>query len=193
MGDGKPIVFNAEMVRAILDERKTQTRRLVKSYYNVDLKRVLDPSKDGTFDFVFNNKEESSHLVKCPFGQPGDFLWVKETFARYPQFTYKADRYEFKDSNGKVWIPKWTPSIHMPRHLSRILLQVINIRVERVQDISEEDVKAEGVKPTINSSRCLDKYKSSFESLWDSINKEGSKWDDNPWVWVIEFNQYKVD
>lgn len=123
----------------------------------------------------------------CPFGQPGDRLWVKETFCKYypsetwpePKALYRADGITLcaTDSEGKK--QRWTPSIHMPRTLSRITLEITNIHVERVRDISEEDVQAEGFsdRPASNNK---------FRIAWDLLYwKRGLGWDVNPWVWVV--------
>lgn len=168
----RPILFSGEMVRAILDGRKTQTRRVMKH-------------------------QNGAHLAfqKCPHGNPGDCLWVRESFrlsvpAHEGQTGYPIYRANFKDD---PILGIWKPSIHMPRWASRITLEITGVRVERVRDISEEDAKAEGwprdqeLFPTVNTS-----YKANlwFERLWDSINAErGFGWDVNPWVWVLEFKR----
>jgi len=185
----KPILFSGSMVRAILEGWKVQTRRVVK------------PSV--------------IHPAQCPFGQPGDRLWVRETFG----FTkgngittvYRADG--VKDDSGERtgwWFGDrfihgefgWVPSIHMPRHKSRITLEITGVRVERLQDISEEDAKAEGVipfGPTLGKEQRLcdggprtqgtHPYTVAFGCLWDSLAKPGSTWADNPFVWVVEFKK----
>ena len=179
----KPILFNGEMVRAILGGRKTQTRRVVKDQGRVPT--VLQ--SDG-------NRLLPKHVPDwftdyCPYGGHGDRLWVRETHWRA----------EGEGTGGKVRFlqykatspddpplgDRWRPSIHMPRWASRITLEVTGVRVERVQDISNEDVHAEGFAPW------GDKYL-SFADLWDSINaNRGYGWDANPWVWVVEFKVSK--
>lgn len=159
----RPILFNGDMVRAVLAGQKTQTRQT-----------VVPPT--GSI---------------CPYGQPSDRLWVKETFYRYypsetwpePKALYRADGITLcdKDSEGKK--QRWTPSSHMPRILSRITLEITDIRVERVQDISEEDVQAEGF-----SDRPASKNK--FRIAWDLLYwKRGLGWSVNPRVWVITFKR----
>lgn len=185
----RPILFSGEMVRAILEGRKTQTRRIVKD------RKDWAIQNDNTFGKVWGN----SVLMDSPFGKPGDRLWVRETFINdteadeQPCFYFKADC-----ENPEIW--RWSPSIHMPRSAARIFLEITNIRVERLNDISEEDAKAEGIvggKICINGSagwgsneKMPDVYKSkwSFAELWESINGKDS-WKKNPWVWVIEFKK----
>ncbi|WP_308065138.1 hypothetical protein [Escherichia coli] len=205
----RPIFFNAEMVRAILEGRKTQTRRIIDEKF-----RGLDNE---------NWKESTDLLIKrCPFGQPGDRLWVRETCADVnasgiPAIAYRADKdvllltedESFHDENGEVnyndpriktypfaqWYSdlvdgtegRWRPSIHMPRWASRISLEITNVRVERLHSISEADAKTEGVFPaayaiTHPEAAC----RVGFGDLWCSIYGEES-WTANPWVWVIEF------
>ena len=181
----RPILFNGEMVRAVLAGQKTQTRRI--------------PSKT----------QQGS--LFCPYGHPGDRLWVKETFYKYypsetwpePKALYKADGITLcdKDSEGKK--QRWTPSIHMPRILSRITLEITDVRVERVQDISEADAWAEGIEVLDGQFADADicatakKYGLMFENanciyahLWDTLYAaRGLGWDVNPWVWVITFKR----
>ena len=188
-----PILFNAEMVKAILSGRKNQTRRSLKS-------QPLDKTSNGT---PYDSFQETTlpvtegydltayldnplYIGKCPFGQVGDQLWVRETFKAYgrrelpPRVFYRA-------SDPDVWPHlKWSPSIHMPRELCRINLEITNIRVERVQDITEEDAENEGIDflryiPDADETLTA---RELFWCLWDSIYKN---WKDNPWVWVVEF------
>ena len=199
-----PILFNSEMVRAILDGRKTQTRRVIKpqpipatvhplctaniSYLGEGHYSILwdTPKGDGG---LYRDRDSHSPFL-CPYGIPGDRLWVRETWNgnRDIGIAYKATD---PLMNGCPW----RPSIHMPRWASRITLEVTNVQVERVQDISEEDAKAEGVC-IHNFSECQrennlafwELYRHGFRSLWDSINgKRGYGWDSNPWVWVVKF------
>lgn len=180
----RPILFSGETVRAILEGRKTQTRRACKFRLGQD--EVMTELRDGSL----KRTEECS-----PYGKPGDRLWVRETWAKQEFHTqplkirYRADH---DDEAGLPW--SWKPSIHMPRWASRINLEITGIRVERVQDISEEDAEAEGVHGCdwghgmdYGGKPC---YCKPFEALWDSINaKRGYSWDSNPWVWVVEFKQ----
>ena len=178
------------MVRALLDGRKTQTRRVIKPQPS-----MVD--EVGAWD---GNGWPYS-LISCPYGQPGDLLWVRESFC--PDWTneiiHKAD-----DSTGTgarkagyAKEPKYKPSIHMPRKYSRITLRIKDIRVERVQDISGADSFLEGAGSPVGTplrygSVTEDWNRRAFSSLWDSINyKRGYGWGSNPWVWVVEFEVIK--
>lgn len=208
----RPILFSAPMVRAILDGSKTQTRRPVKK----NLERI----GDGDF-YAFDHKGINyrvnarhstvaawAHLLQfCPYGHPGDRLWVRETWQHenYPlgpydnscTVFYRADLMDDphgpdgeKSPDGKY--RTWSPSIHMPRAASRILLEITAVRVERLQDISESDAIAEGAnvhpdhygKPRDSIYGPVQAYR----DLWESINGPGN-WDENPWVWVVEFRR----
>lgn len=255
-----PIIFSGPMVRAILEGRKTMTRRVVKNMPSITLPGVnrirleLHPfSKTalaGTpgeaiggpdrlawiaYDWVENaiGVEEAAWL-RCPYGQPGDRLWVRETWwmhdsprafdlydcnATMPNGEKRLIGYDATmgaDSleSARAYGARKRPSIHMPRWASRILLEVTAVRVERVQDISKEDAKREGLR-ALTKDGLLFKYgipdrdgfpgtddygwpwadwktdpRVAFRSLWDSINaKRGYGWDANPWVWVVEFKQ----
>jgi hypothetical protein len=189
----RPILFSAPMVRALLEGRKTQTRRIMKPQ-----------PEDGTDCPYHMGAGQDRKARVCPYGQPGDRLWVRETFAYHVQaigakrdedgpFVYKADGTEQCRLDDK-----WKPSIFMPRWASRILLEIIAVRVERLQDISEEDARSEGVA----NGGCLNcgcdepcgctsphpDARDSFISLWESINGAGS-WDANPFVWILEFQR----
>lgn len=198
----RPILFSTEMVRAIIDGRKTMTRRVVKPQpidHISEVPRSIQNENDWG-KFLWEDEEGKSNLKYSPYGQIGDVLWVRETWSplvtggdkNFYLVLYKADGSE-PSSVG------WKPSIHMPRFASRIFLRITNIRVERLNDITEEDAKREGVKPIDNGYKQylrtrLDKVTEyatySFMTLWESINGKGS-WDQNPWVWVIEFEVFK--
>ena len=192
-----PILFSAPMVRAILDGRKTQTRRVMKP------QPVLC---DGMWDWKDCQWMDdgigfpaSGIIDHSPYGVPGDRLWVWEAFCkcdRTDEFTTMCFRAEDDTCDDA----KWTPSIHMPRWASRIILEVIGVRVESLQDISEKDAKAEGVESysddgviyygEFGKGDC--RPDREFSRLWDSINaKRGFSWKSNPWVWVIEFERIK--
>ena len=175
----RPIIFSAPMVRAILDGRKTQTRRVVKS------------------ETVGDSGEIVPLLGRCPYGQPGDTLYVKETWFSDAR-VQKASGWEpIIHYRSDCELPvKWRPSIFMPRWASRITLEVTGIRVEKLQDISEEDAKAEGM--TLRNPRDISGDHgnagyliSEFMGLWESINGPGS-WDANPWVWIVEFRRVEA-
>jgi hypothetical protein len=184
-----PIIFSGPMVRAILAGQKTQTRRVVKVRGGSD-PVVVDGKvwKPARVDY--------SGYIQCPYGFPGDRLWVREAWCEpfylthdidCEQVGYRADNPE--SINGQVI--KWKPSIFMPRWASRITLSVVSVRVERLQDITIDDVIAEGVfadfdPPDGHGFRS--EARNLYEKLWESINGPGS-WDANPWVWVIEFER----
>ena len=201
----RPILFSAPIVRAILSSTKTQTRRIFKpdrmtwdanGRYTTHAMRGGELSITGSGPF-----KPSSWLHYCPYGQPGDRLWVRETFARIDGQTrpwietdYQAT-YTHGDRLGDtLGIKKrWTPSIHMPRHASRITLEVTGVRVETLQDIDLADALAEGISDT--GALILDSAGNEqggpiaeYAVLWEQINGPGS-WDENPWVWVIEFRR----
>lgn len=195
----RPILFSAPMVRAILAGTKTQTRRVVKDNECPNLPSEI--------------QEERELLGKpfCPYGDPGDRLWVRESgwerperTARmmregadtWPRFAYAADAWNDQDrADFKAWGFKPRPSIHMPRWASRILLEIVSVRVERLQEISEADAIAEGIKGTCDGAFHVedDRFRSpsaieSYARLWESINGPGS-WAANPFVWVVEFKR----
>lgn len=191
----KPILFNTEMVRAILDGRKTQTRRVVKSLDRLSFYRA-EPSEDayealGKWDFFYGWLEggvmfDACASVKAPYSI-GDILWVRETWNHVKfglgdwHYEYRADYDETsKWRNGSF--AQWRPSIHMPRDAARIFLRVTDVRVERLQDIDDDGVVAEGLE-----------IGAQIDELWNRTLSKSSRamfgWDANPWVWVIEFER----
>lgn len=180
----KPILFNAEMVRAILDGRKTVTRRLVKflSRKNPNWTGYV---KDGLM--LYNGRNEPC-IKKAPY-QPGDILYVRESYSELSfGYVYKADG-ENIDHLGNVI--KWHPSIHMPKEAARIWLKVTDVRVERLQDMWASDVSKEGL--LFNKPTTVDEMLLAFAKLWNSTIKKSDidsyGWNANPWVWVIEFER----
>lgn len=223
----RPILFRAPMVRAILAGTKTQTRRVVKLPEGAQQVAYWAPpggrSREGWADPGVNYwTERGNHLDACPYGQPGDRLWVREshlldppidgtwpsvgdTFAAVADIPerYRNPSYVLYRADEKLtgdW--RWRPSIHMPRWASRILLEVTDVRVTRLQDISEAGARAEGAEPI----RCAEfapadrdlldlplldpatPHRNGFASLWDSINGAGA-WEANPWVWAVSFRR----
>lgn len=204
----RPILFSGPMVRAILNGTKTQTRRVVKLKGGTAGLDTMCPRSENEFvDIVFRELEK-----KCPYGQPGDRLWVKEAhfesrkwrhaplFAVAPDFMYRAD-YEYREEpRSVIGCHHWRPSIFCTRQASRITLEVVSVRVERLQDISEVDAVAEGIEPVqmptgvvmfydyLKKRASVARAVSSYATLWESINGAGS-WAANPWVWVVEFNR----
>ena len=210
----RPILFSGPMVRAILDGRKTQTRRVVKTSHATPTKFI---GHDDTGALLFDAN------YRCPYGQPRDRLWVREAWrgvveisapgaliehgvARYIPDEQHCRRVEYKATHKPDSEP-YRPSIHMPRWASRIALEIVSVRVERLQQIDETGAMAEGVEPVthapiwptfeekhqwrgyMNYERAYrDTALDSFNSLWRSINGPES-WDANPWVWVVEFKR----
>ncbi|HCT3928055.1 TPA: hypothetical protein OTT35_001198 [Citrobacter koseri] len=200
------MIFNAEMVRAILDGRKTQTRRIMENQPAGDGPDTpaLIRNVDGGFQWYGHYGESS--IFNCPFGAVGDRLWVRETFRLFDSSVEcscedhcSCSCYHGKPlyrANGDDTECRWTPSIHMPRWASRITLEITSVRVERLNDISQEDALAEGMEltgwePTYSDpdsgGEVWTPY-DNFAELWQSIYGVGS-WLSNPWVWVIEFKR----
>ncbi len=241
----KPIIFNAEMVRAILDGRKTQTRRVIKPQpkHGEPFQIVGDKTKDWYNENLHDPTPVFSYRWRCPYGQPGDLLWYKETWRvgawsedQHIAVDYKADGFSrrewlpvpdeeqferlytqsFNDAK-KVglatdvdgfyqWEPgespcRWRSSRFMPRWASRITPKVKAVRVERVQDITEEDAIAEGVnggclecggKAPCGCANPSPDHRDAFIYLWNSINeKRGHAWCLNDWAWVVEFEKHE--
>lgn len=213
------MIFNGEMVRAILDGRKTQTRRIMAPQPADDIERSAFPNPDAIgWKSSLKHKHGSTTAHFFPFGAVGDRIWVRETFQgplfdyeqmeafledsskfEKPEFCqYAADgghRPEYQDADDNLRYG-WRPSIHMPRWASRILLEITDVRVERLNAISQEDAQAEGMeltgwRPTYSDpdsgGEVLTPY-DNFAQLWASIYGDES-WNSNPWVWVIEFKR----
>ncbi|MBM5772756.1 hypothetical protein B6I53_21970 [Klebsiella pneumoniae] len=197
------LIFNGEMVRAILDGRKTQTRRTVKP----------QPDEDGLAK-VTNGPwvDTSERNYRCPFGAAGDRIWVRETFCPVDDTQYGGEKWvdyratpKFEESHPAGWDSapndaealKWRPSIHMPRWASRILLEITDVRVERLNSIHDVDAMREGIQNLTTCSHAdfgipgvvnAQHPVRAFQLLWESIYGADS-WRDNPWVWVIEFKR----
>lgn len=208
------LMFKAPLVRAILSGQKTQTRRVVKGVkhfpdwgsavgmvggaWRYGSPAALGLAERGDHWSVTLDDDHLKRMCTqeaygwgagagCPMGQPGDRIYVRETFAQHPQFAdlaYRAEGEEFEDSDGALWVPKWTPAIHMPRKLARIWLEVTGVRVERLQSISRGDAMAEGC-PVPNMADGADP-RDWFAEVWKST---GGNWVSNPWVWVIDFKR----
>lgn len=189
----RPILFSGELVRAILDGRKTQTRRVVKP-------RQLHCLPHETVDQSIDDMRYSQEgLMRCcPYGVPGDRLWVKEKYAFGGNGVFYGDR-----TDGTVRIA-WNNPLFMPKKYARIWLEIVSVRVERLQEISPKDAMFEGIKTQVHLKK-IGKFRygigdvwssknapDAFRQLWDSLNaKRGFGWDKNPWVWVIEFAKAK--
>lgn len=214
-----PILFSTPMVQAILEGYKTQTRRANNlSEVNHD----SDEWKYTGFEFGLHHFEHSYSMghhpqiqerkpkTKCPYGQVGDVLWVRETWIEAPELcTWKKYSYKADYNSHLAELGKWKPSIYMPKSACRIFLKVKSVRVERLQDISEQDAKSEGVLDMFfgkdiageayfnymdknGGYDCVaDNAIHSFQTLWQSINGPES-WEANHWVWVIEFERVEL-
>ena len=206
----RPILFNGPMVCAILEGRKTVTRRPVKATKaHADGFMMLDHGKGwrpyNAFGDFASDHEGMEYPIACPYGKLGDRLWVRETCfindyreASVPEqeradceIHYRADG--IPDFEGEEELIRWRPSIHMPRWASRILLEVTDVRVERLQDITEEQALAEGIKKHSDGGYHVEDGKhfsdspvESFACLWSSV---GGDWDANPWVWCVSFKR----
>lgn len=204
------MIFNSEMVRAILDGRKTQTRRIIKgcTVGRDPISKFIQIGKK----FIGCYPEDVPELIRecCPYGVPGDRIWVRETWA---EAGASASDLKLYRANYPAHVPthyenvplaedvRWTPSIHMPRWASRITLEITGVRVEQLKSISEEEARSEGVarlregfwkhyQPGWTQHQLS--ARGSFATLWDSIYGSG-EWDRNPWVWVIEFKRIEGD
>lgn len=229
------IIFNAEMVRAILDGRKTQTRRIVKHQRHPSQEIKL--CDDGFFHWSMIGAEKPLSAINYEYGRVGDRLWVRETYSLLGNEDacpidwndnivndkteaariYRASCAQKSGDYGLWSIPddadwkphtkemkfegSWTPSIHMPRWASRITLEITNVRVERLNNISPRDVVAEGLIQLPASGRyvrfegaqhfglAFRDHKKAFADLWDEVSKPDCNYESNPWVWVIEFKR----
>lgn len=204
----RPILFSGAMVRAILEGRKTQTRRVVKSNTAIaaigsgdDWHRQKAHPAMGTPWLVLLDDDGMAFSLRCPYGKPGDRLWVRETWmdllgtgierttGDHSRYAYRADTLagSYGDEARKDYGLKWRPSIHMPRWASRVTLGITGVRVERLWEISLDDVQSEGCPFPPQTGDAADWYR----QLWEQINGLGS-WNANPWVWVIEFKKDKA-
>ena len=202
--NAKPILFSTSMVKAILDGKKTQTRRVIK---------IDDAPENWKISIAGTSIVRAEpYDVKLPRYAAGDILWVRETWSEHqeyynnsakvfaePHYIYKADG---------VYANKWRPSIHMPKEAARIFLKVTDVRVERLQDITPTQCLKEGCNakqissymkqlPFSNDDNFFISYRLSFKDIWDSTIKKQDLdkygWEGNPWVWVIEFERVEVE
>jgi len=202
----RPILFSGPMVRAILAGQKTQTRRVAKDVRHPDFGNWYAPGALAL---------EPQHVIDraCPHGEPGDRLWVRETWNRFEPwsgFHYAADYEAFGigPDDDPDHIPdhevRWRPSIHMPRAACRIVLEITGVRLERLQQITDADCWAEGIEECDGlldeaeicrlakaMGRSVEDPQPTFAALWESINGTGA-WDVNPWVWVPEFRRVQL-
>lgn len=211
----RPIIFSRPMVQAIYGGNKIQTRRLVNPQPEVDGEWVswggltVHKSSNPRLKYLpFSNQiaftpyhgEASSRGSKSSFGVPGDRLWVRETWAAHQQYDHHkpsdipggeviwytpTPRGEIERMEDGGFRGKWRPSIHMPKWAARLWLEVTGVRVQRLQEITEKDAKAEGVGPNLG----MGEWVRAFRNLWDNLNKKRAPWSSNPWVWVVEFRK----
>lgn len=230
----KPIIFSSAMVQAILEGRKTQTRRIISGKANQlsDAFLIKDNKwwAERSAITQLGIRQGIRYTIDPPYGEPGEYLWVRETWGVHTRSSggpatprpggwlglgYRADNcgkghildvdmphtYWVKPPEDDLWNyyrekqrwQKWISPIHQPRWASRITLFIDELKIERLQDISEEDARAESVMPyhrkgTSNEPGCHISARSRFGSLWDTINGERGSWAQNPWVWVITFS-----
>ena len=193
----RPILMSTDNVRAILDGRKIQTRRVLstlnKRWKGCQPLEILPMKTPNEWAGLMQRNPNKGLVFKCRFGVPGDRLWVRETWARIvlnpTHIYYKAD-----DPKMEIF---WRPSIFMPRWASRITLEITGVRVERLQEIREKDAEAEGLNPAEYNNPnayadlpCINQ----FITLWDSLNaKRGYGWEKNPWMWVISFKRIESE
>jgi hypothetical protein len=182
-----PILFSTPMVQAILEGRKTMTRRVMKGPYMPEADAFVSYGGEQIQWIGIRGNVRLSPWVKCPYGQPGDVLWVRESWCHNTMPTgwpyhYRAANDTFSDPENE----RWKPSIHMPKAACRIFLEVVSVRVERLQELNRGDAMAEGC-PFPNMARGINP-KDWFQGLWQSINGPES-WQENPWVWVVEFKR----
>ena len=214
----KPILFNTEMVRAILDGRKSCTRRIIKGFIPKDAQfgyTAFTPHGSISCRGVFENEGYGEMFFKLPY-QIGDILYVRETWERFECWNCEGDErgncpkqpkksvldktcgcYMYRATDEISGDAKWHPSIHMPKEAARIWLEVTNVRVERLRDITGLSVQKEGIE--VEPNECAGKFDFVselfllFQRLWDSTIKKSDLdcygWNANPWVWVIEFER----
>jgi len=168
----RPIILNTEMVKAVLEGRKTQTRRIIKP----------QPKWIGNPNIPFKTIDaDPKGIINCPYGQVGDRLYVRETWCKPDDEVFYRAQHDMQPEEHALWDGRWKPSIHMLKKYARIWLEITDIRVERVQDISEEDAQKEGIEFSKDF-----KARVGFIHLWEKLYKN---WNVNPWVWVIEFKK----
>jgi hypothetical protein len=188
-----PILFSSEMVRVILAGKKTQTRRVIRlADGSIPDEDDIPTHEDVMPNYImdFSKTYPFWKQLNCPYGKIGDILWVRESFSTVDKgnlIIYKADGLTAEE----VGVDKitWMPSIHMPKRVCRIRLEITDIGVERVQDIRESDIEQEGITLKNDKGEYLG-HQTQFKNLWDKINsKRDFSWEKNPWVWVIEFKR----
>ncbi len=211
----RPILFSGPMVRALLTGTKTQTRRIVKPQpeFSAESIAVLQGNRPGiSLSQIVNDAWQAGFVdVACPYGVPDDRLWVRETWGIESPYENETGApmipcYRADGEDQKPWDGRWRPSIHMHRADSRLTLEITDVRVQRLQEISEEDAEAEGIErnrwadgtwhpfdgwvdPTTDPDDFpAQSAQEAYANLWDSIHGDGS-WAANPWVWAVSFKR----
>lgn len=201
----RSILFSSPMVRAILAGAKTQTRRLNRLPQDAD---SIEPLEGYPGEWAVWKGGERHTSIECPYGQPGDRLWIRETWQYtdwtedgYPFVGYRADGAhrlidrgideKWSDRLTDIWAARWRPAISMPRWASRITLELTDVRVERLQDISDEDARAEGIDATPWwGFPPIEAYKYTW-TWWYALDAEYARWGSNPWVFVLCFRRLR--
>ena len=212
-----PLLMKGPLVRATLEGRKTQTRRPLPDVFNSPPDLIygwLPPGEWKLFGATMERwgaqwRGTYPSQVLCPLGRAGDRLWVRETFQSWRKVGHESDEWEpigasYASAGDTIEYRAtskstgpWTPSIHMPRRVCRLVLPLVSVRVERVQDITEDDARAEGLRRTENgwtdgaTGYDVTSARAAFQELWASIYGQAS-WDVNPWVWVAEWKEIEV-
>ena len=184
----KSIIFSTPMVQAILDGRKTQTRRVIK---DKDITNNFDIDVDGSaYAYINPETGDSYPPTEIAKYQVGDILWVRETWGKDEngEYVYRTNYGTTEYDSFPPSMFKWKPSIHMPKEAARIFLKVTNVRVERLQDITEEEAIKEGAKAYGPNNCSGTSARIAFAEIWDKTTTE-HEWRTNPWVWVIEFEK----
>lgn len=214
----KPILFSGPMVNAILEGRKTQTRRVIKNLDGVWRFVETNHSKIEPNKAFIQDKYGDYHPMPCPYGEIGDHLWVRETWLTDEKYDHtkpseipRGASIEYPATDLPYHLGKKRQSIFMPRWASRITMEITDIHIERLQDITDKDALAEGIqqftKDGVGFKYGLDGWNWSylngspymcrtpiiaFEDLWGSINGKKHPWESNPWVWVVEFKKARI-
>ena len=207
MVKARPILMSGPMVRACLDGTKSQTRRVIKEARDIGA-RCTDEVRPFGGGSYYICAHDGTHMIgefRCPYGQPGDYLYVREAFiAGKGVGGYQAGVDPDKHPDGPTvdcvyratydgGAGPWSPSIHMPRWASRLTLRITDVRVERLQDISEADAQAEGAARLVMDDegkfyeRDDGTYRMGFYGVWEHLNAKRAPWDSNPWVWCLSF------
>ena len=185
----RQIIFSDPMVRALLDGIKTQTRRLVNPQPVGFSGRWAWETNKWFSDRRQPNGDDDGSPTPCPYGRPGDRLWVREAWSResWPSGVTTEYRASWGKAGDRL---KWKPAIHMPREYSRIRLEITDVRVERLHEISEADALVEGMASMMRGcTRSADEARGWFQYLWNTLHPGIGSWQDNPWVWVISLRR----